>query len=133
MVVWSPRLSSSFSPVIVTVSTPSYVLSEIISFCSTNISFEDKRKTHFIILKVEGDRHSHPPKSTDTECDMIIGLLVCFPRDTLVKTLKECDYSFQEFMISPTCVSIYLNGTLFIGLIFFFYWFEQMTMYYIKN
>ncbi|KAI4871252.1 hypothetical protein NFI96_019772 [Prochilodus magdalenae] len=27
-------------------------------------------------------------------------------RDTLIKTLKECDYSFQEFMISPTCLGI---------------------------
>ncbi|XP_066539715.1 tRNA (cytosine(38)-C(5))-methyltransferase isoform X2 [Hoplias malabaricus] len=27
-------------------------------------------------------------------------------RDTLIKTLKECKYHFQEFMISPTCIGI---------------------------
>ncbi|XP_036441843.1 tRNA (cytosine(38)-C(5))-methyltransferase isoform X2 [Colossoma macropomum] len=27
-------------------------------------------------------------------------------RDSLIKTLKECEYSFQEFMISPTCLGI---------------------------
>ncbi|XP_072535793.1 tRNA (cytosine(38)-C(5))-methyltransferase [Salminus brasiliensis] len=27
-------------------------------------------------------------------------------RDALIKTLKECGYSFQELMISPTCIGI---------------------------
>ncbi|KAL6488687.1 hypothetical protein MHYP_G00024280 [Metynnis hypsauchen] len=27
-------------------------------------------------------------------------------RNSLIKTLKDCEYSFQEFMISPTCLGI---------------------------